>query len=86
MRQMTVVCDICERATRYEPPRVHLPNERDWMTVVLKRPPSDLVLDICPICQHRIYTANTYTGLIAAISNHHSQQRECKHADENRMD
>jgi hypothetical protein len=73
MRQMTVVCDVCKIATRHEPPRDHWQDEQDWMTVVVKHPPR-ILLDVCPICQHRIYTANTYAGLIAAISDHHNQR------------
>ena len=86
MRQTIVVCDVCGIATRHEPPRVHWGDEQDWMTVVLKRPSSDLVLDVCYICQCRIYTANTYAGLIAAVSDHHSQQGEVEHADKDSLD
>lgn len=78
MRQMTVVCDVCKIVTNHDLPRQ---DEQDWMTVVLERPFTNLVLDVCPVCQCRVYTANTYAGLVAAISDHHSQQGGCKHAD-----
>lgn len=85
MKQMTVICDICGIVTRHEPPRKYWQSEQDWMTVTLECPSSDIILDVCPVCCYRIYIASTYAGLIAAISERHSQQGENEHADEDSL-